>query len=187
MARAASVLLPPQTMLRARGGCSNSGSIPYPWNTVFWRASLPQGRSILGSIPGPGLPTRQLGAGRHTAPPGSRVLAPVAASPPEQPGTIAHCGDGFQARPGNGSSASRRGGKAFGGAGKLLLDGVQRPRSSGREPAAESKQHAEHKVLTPKGSPGTPGTTPGTASPRRVNRARASKSLPAALNLIILV
>lgn len=120
-------------------------------------------------------------------PPGSRVLAPVAASPPEQPGTIAYCGNGFQARPGNGSSASRRGGKAFGGAGKLLLDGVQRPRRSGREPAAESKQHAEQKVLTPKGSPGTPGTTPGTASPRRVNRVRVSKSLPAALNLIILV
>lgn len=39
----------------------------------------------------------------------------------------------------------QRRGKAAGGAGKLLLDGVQRPRRSGREPGAESKQR---KVLT---------------------------------------
>lgn len=163
-------------MLQARGGCSISGSIPHLRDAAFWGASLALGSSrgswvLAGTRP----------------PPGSRVLAPVAASPPEQPGTIAHCGAGFQARPGNGS-ARRHGGKAAGGAGKLLLDGVQRPRRGGREPAVESKQRVERKVLTPKGGPGTPGTTrssttPGTVSPGRVTGAQVSKYLPAALNL----
>lgn len=122
--------------------------------------------AALGSILVPVLSRRQLGAGRHTDPPGSWFLAVAVAV---QPGTIAHCGAGFQARPGNGS-ARRRGGKAAGGAGKLLLDGVQRPRRSGREPAAESKQSAGWKVLTLKGVPGIPGTaTAGEIEPRGLN------------------
>lgn len=62
---------------------------------------------------------------------------PAAASPPAQWLIV-----GLAFMQGQGMAAW---GKAARGAGKLLLDGVQRPRRSGREPGAESKQW---KVLT---------------------------------------
>lgn len=108
------------------------GEHPLPWGMQHFgehhhpKDAASRGASLMLSSPG--------GSGMLAdtqSPLAVRFWPPVSSFPPEQPGTIAHCRAGFVARPGNGT-ARQRGGKAAVAAGKLLLDGVQRPQHSGR-------------------------------------------------------
>lgn len=153
----------PKRMLQAGGDAASRG--PF----------LPQGCSLLGNVPAPGM--QHLGDhpwlwARHEAagcwqaygpPASSWVLAPVAAWHNSSLwGQLSSEARERQRWPawGKGRWRSRK-----------VAVGRCSEASARREGAVvESQQRVERKVLTPKGGPGTPGTTtPSTAEPGRVS------------------